>query len=234
MLRLLCLLLLLPGVALAGQGPARGAAVLPPIDPAALCERAVAAAEIPARLPPRLLAAISVTESGRLDPVNGERRAWPWTINAQGEGSFFETRQDAIAAVRALQARGVQSIDVGCMQVNLMYHPQAFASLDEAFDPHANAAYAARFLNALYAEHKDWGQAIAGYHSETPALGDAYRVLVLARWHGPATTAAPQPESPYGDFVKASNTAYGAFAPASSVYGAFAPQACFAGRCAAR
>jgi hypothetical protein len=231
MLRCFWILLLLPWTALAGQGPA----VAPPRDPAALCESAVAAAEVAARLPPRLLDAISVTESGRPDPVSGERRAWPWTINAEGEGTFLATRQDAVAAVRALQARGVQSIDVGCMQVNLMYHPRAFASLEEAFDPRANAAYAARFLNALFAEHKDWAQAIAAYHSETPALGDAYRVLVLARWRGPATLfAAPAPGSPYGDFAKPSNTAYGAFAPASSVHGAFAPPACPAGRCGVR
>ena len=46
-----------------------------------------------------------------------------------------QTRQQAVAAVQALQARGVRSIDVGCLQVNLMYHPIAFASLDDAFDP---------------------------------------------------------------------------------------------------
>ena len=59
-----------------------------------------------------------------------------------------------------------------------MYHPDAFATLGDAFDPRANAAYAGRFLNALFADGKDWARAIGAYHSETPALGDAYRVLV--------------------------------------------------------
>ena len=88
----------------------------------------------------------------------------------------------AVAAVKALRARGVRSIDVGCLQVNLMYHPDAFATIEDAFDPRMNAAYATRFLNALYADGRDWAHAIAAYHSETPALGDAYRVLVMARW----------------------------------------------------
>ncbi len=105
------------------------------IDPAGLCESAVVQAEYAQHLPPRLLAAISLTESGRRDPVSGTFRPWPWSINAEGQGQFFATAQDAIAAVKDLQARGVQSIDVGCMQVNLMYHPRAFASLAEAFDP---------------------------------------------------------------------------------------------------
>jgi hypothetical protein len=218
-----------PAVAWAGQSGVPAA--LPPAataahqvaDPATLCETAVTTAEYVARLPPRLLGAISLTETGRVDPATGRIRPWPWTINAEGEGQFFDTRQDAVAAVKALQARGVRSIDVGCLQVNLMYHPDAFASLEQAFDPRINANYAARFLNSLYAGSKDWAAAIAAYHSETPELGDAYRVLVMARWqngdlHAAATTTV---QSAYGDF--AHDQAYGAFEPASRVYGAFAP-----------
>jgi hypothetical protein len=202
-------------------------------DPATLCETAVTTAEYVNRLPPRLLGAISLTETGRIDVANGRLRPWPWTINAEGEGQFFETMQDAIAAVKALQARGVQSIDVGCLQVNLMYHPEAFASLEQAFDPRANANYAAHFLNALYAAGKDWAFAIAAYHSETPALGDAYRVLVMARWQNGDPHAVVTAQTVYGDFIQQgkaygagaySDKAYGAFAPSSQVYGAFAPR----------
>jgi hypothetical protein len=197
-------------------------------DPATLCETAVTTAEYVNRLPPRLLGAISLTETGRIDPANGRVRPWPWTINAEGEGQFFETPQAAIAAVKALQARGVRSIDVGCLQVNLMYHPDAFASLEEAFDPRTNANYAARFLNSLYGDRKDWASAIADYHSETPVLGDAYRVLVMARWqNGNPQTARPR-QAAYGDFAQGDKAygdkAYGAFAPVSRVYGAFAPR----------
>jgi soluble lytic murein transglycosylase-like protein len=196
-------------------------------DPAALCEAAVTIEEYAARLPARLLQAISLTESGRLDPPSGRVRAWPWTINAEGEGQFFRTRQDAVAAVKALQARGVRSIDVGCLQVNLMYHPDAFTSLDAAFDPRANAQYAARFLNALYGQGKDWAHAIAAYHSETPALGDPYRLLVMARWQNgdlPGVSPIATPGgSPYRDFAR-DDRVYGAFAPRSLVYGAFAPR----------
>jgi hypothetical protein len=240
---LLCLLLAIPGFvpefAMAGQdtGPrpvtARTVSLLPasprPIvrqmpppaaDPAALCEAAVTSAELSGSLPPRLLHAISLTESGRIDPKSGTVRAWPWTINAEGEGQFFATRDDAITAVKALQARGVQSIDVGCTQINLMYHPHAFASLEDAFDPRSNAAYAARFLNALYGAGKDWAHAIAAYHSETPALGDAYRVLVMSRWRDPGLPEAHRSQAPYQDFVRGDQV-YGAFTSAGRVYGAF-------------
>ena len=197
-------------------------------DPATLCETAITTAEFVHRLPPRLLNAISLTETGRLDTTSGRLRPWPWTLNAEGEGHYFDTAEQAIAAVKTLQARGVRSIDVGCLQVNLMFHPDAFASLEDAFDPRGNANYAARVLNSLYAGARDWAPAIGAYHSETPALGDAYRVLVMARWQNGDTRAGTAGQTAYRDVTAggrfSNEAAYGAFAPSSRVYGAFAPR----------
>jgi len=148
----------------------------------ASCRPAIAAAEQAGAIPPLLLAAIGKVESGRRDPATGVVAPWPWTINAEGQGSYYDTKAQAIAAVRALQARGVQSIDVGCMQINLVHHPDAFASLDQAFDPSANATYAARFLNELHAQTNDWLRAAGQYHSSTPGLGAAYQTQVAAGW----------------------------------------------------
>ena len=191
----------------------------PPLaSPSQLCEAAIVAAERAERLPERMMGAIALVETGRADPTSGAPRPWPWTINAEGQGFFFANKQQAIEAVRTLQARGVRSIDVGCMQVNLMFHPNAFASLDQAFDPEANARYAARFLTALYGEHRDWPATIAAYHSETPTLGAAYRQLVMARWEHPSLTAGIVH---YADFAPRS-ASYRDFLPHSQVYGAFA------------
>jgi hypothetical protein len=163
-----------------------GAALLALPHPAAAqtnaaqpCRVAIHTAERAAALPPHLMAAIARVESGRRDAA-GAVHPWPWTINAEGTGQYFETKDAAIAAVRALQSRGVRSIDVGCMQVNLAHHPAAFATLDQAFDPAANAAYAARFLTTLYAETRDWTRATAFYHSQTPDRGEAYQRRVAA------------------------------------------------------
>ena len=185
--RLALSLLLMPAAAL-GAGarqpvPATTAAQMAPPAPAALCETAITDAESHQTLPARVLQAIALRESGRVDPATGRVRPWPWTINYQGMGRFYDTREQAIAAVRDIQASGGQSIDVGCMQVNLMHHPDAFASLEAAFDPTTNAAYAGRFLRTLYAESGDWGVAIASYHSKTPGVGDLYRDQVLASWN---------------------------------------------------
>jgi hypothetical protein len=128
------------------------------------------------------LAAIGQVETGRHDPTSGELHPWPWTVDAEGQGAFYETKALAISAVRALQARGVRSIDVGCMQVNLMHHPDAFNSLEQAFDPMANADYAARFLVDLHGQAGAWPKATAMYHSATPDLGAAYEQKVMAVW----------------------------------------------------
>jgi len=137
------------------------------------CLGLIHSAEKSQAIPDGLLKAIGFTESGRVT-ADGRRVPWPWTVNADGQGYYFETKKDAIAFVQDLQARGVSVIDVGCMQVNLYYHPKAFASLDAAFDPATNVAYAAKFLNELQDETGDWGVATQYYHSRNPSLGGTY------------------------------------------------------------
>ncbi len=154
--------------------------------PSSLCRSAIRNAEhaVGPALPANLLGAIAVVESGRRRVDTGRIEPWPWTINAEGVGAFYETKAAAIAAVQALQARDVRSIDVGCMQINLMHHPDAFASLEQAFDPQANANYGARFLSQLRSQTGDWIAAAGIYHSATPNLAADYRRLVLAVWPG--------------------------------------------------
>jgi len=120
----------------------------------------------------------------------------PWTINAAGEPYVFASRAEAVARTAALRARGVASIDVGCMQVNLAWHPRAFADLDEAFDPAANADYAARFLRRLYRETGSWPAAMARYHSSLPEHQARYGCAVQAelaalRGETPQSCAVP-------------------------------------------
>ena len=149
-----------------------------------LCRNAIATVERADYVPDRLMQAISIMESGRRDPASGVA-AWPWTINVEGVGAMFDTKEEAIAAVRANQAQGKRSIDVGCMQVNLIHHGSAFSSLEEAFDPVSNVRYAARFLKQLLDKTGSWPNAVAGYHSLTPDIGGEYAKKVLAIWARP-------------------------------------------------
>lgn len=149
---------------------------------AAICRNAVRAAEREKGLPPMLLAAIARVESGRRDPSTGTLHPWPWTVNVEGEGRAFASKAEAIAFVRQAKARGAASIDIGCMQVNILHHPDAFPSLEAAFDPLTNARYAARFLTELNQGTGDWSRAAGAYHSRTPELAAAYRERINAAW----------------------------------------------------
>jgi soluble lytic murein transglycosylase-like protein len=150
----------------------------------AVCAAAGAAAEQAAGLPANLLLSIGMVESGRADPLTGQVAPWPWTVNVDGAGQYFNTKADAVAFTRLAESSGAGDVDVGCFQISLENHPDAFATLDQAFDPAANAAYAAGFLNQLKAQTGSWNMAIADYHSAVPDLGLPYQRRVLAAWHG--------------------------------------------------
>src|SRR5690606_36281718 len=68
------------------------------------------------------------------------------------------------------------------MQVNLLHHPNAFPSLNAAFNPAQNVAYAAQFLKDLFTAHGSWEMAVAHYHSATPKYHIPYKQKVLALW----------------------------------------------------
>lgn len=138
------------------------------------------AARVNARegLPPHMLGSIAITESGRMDPDTKAKVAWPWTVTSGGDGQYFPTKAAAVAEVRRLQKAGVENIDIGCMQINLKYHPDAFSSVEAGFDPETNVRYAARFLKDMRQSFGSWSDAVRHYHSadDTRSLAYAKRV----------------------------------------------------------
>lgn len=197
-LALAVLFLLGPGVAL----PVRAAASAPSAAAAAdlpqLCDAAAGHAARATGVPLAVLRAISLTETGRRR--GGTIRPWPWTVNMEGEGHWFPTREAALAYVGKRHAAGARSFDLGCFQLNHRWHGNAFASFDAMFDPEANALYAARFLRSLYDEFGDWTRAAGAYHSRTPEPARRYSARFgqyLAALTGAAAPAtAPQRAAP--------------------------------------
>lgn len=138
-----------------------------------LCDAAAARASAASGVPLSVLRAIALTETGRTK--RGAFRPWPWTVNMEGRGAWFDSFEEAREYVAGHHARGARSYDVGCFQINYRWHGQHFSSIEEMFDPDANAAYAARFLSELYAEFGDWSRAAGAYHSRTPSFAGKYR-----------------------------------------------------------
>ncbi|MBN8827491.1 MAG: transglycosylase SLT domain-containing protein [Sphingobacteriia bacterium] len=138
-------------------------------------------------IPSHLLKAVSLKESGIYHGGSKKIYPWPWAINYKGKGYYFKTKHDAINAVKKIFARGDKSVDVGCMQINLHYHKNAFKSLEHAFDPRSNVEYGAKFLSSNFSRHNSWKHAVAAYHSEERSKGLPYSNSVLNLWRKEAT-----------------------------------------------
>jgi hypothetical protein len=134
-------------------------------------------------IPQHLLTSISLVESGRWDKISKAKIAWPWTVTSGANGRFFDSKEEAMAEVEIMMTEGVRNIDVGCMQINLHYHADAFDTLSDAFDPKQNAAYAAKFLKKLKKPSNSWLDAAGTYHSSTPDKKAYYLGKVTAHWN---------------------------------------------------
>jgi len=178
-------LLILAGTA---AMPGRAATVDPEIS--SICDATSAAAARAQGMPADALYAITLSETGRSS--GGRLRPWPWTVNMEGRGFWFDTREEAYAYVMERYNAGARSFDVGCFQINYKWHGQKFASIEAMFDPMTNATYAAALLSGLNDEFADWTKAAGAYHSRTETYASRYRTR-YARIRGQLNGAAPAP-----------------------------------------
>ncbi len=154
--------------------PATGFGRSSDLDPrlSAHCYRAIEQVSRQTGVPEDVMLAISLTETGK--KIGGRINPWPWTVNMEGAGVWFEGPAEALAYVKTHFQRGARSFDVGCFQINYKWHHEHFGSIEEMFDPLANTQYAARFLTQLYHETGSWRQAAGYYHSRTPEYAQRY------------------------------------------------------------
>lgn len=129
------------------------------IEGRGICERYISQAARAHDVPLGVLYAVGLTESGRKGGLH------PFAMNIAGETRFPDTVEMAMRELAAAERRGVSLIDVGCMQINIHYHGDAFPSERAMFDPARNVDYAASFLKSLKSKHKTWAMAVARYHA---------------------------------------------------------------------
>ncbi len=151
---------------------ASAALAVPDMRTADICDRAARRAAQAEGVPLNIMQAVTRIETGRR--VDGGLHPWPWTVNLEGKGYWFGSEAEAKAYVFDVFKSGARSFDVGCFQINYRWHGKAFQSIDAMFDPDQNAAYAARFLKQLHAEHGGWSAAVGAYHSRTPEHARKY------------------------------------------------------------
>ena len=129
-------------------------------------------------IPKDTLYSISLQETQKAHSQHNIGLVWPWTVNIEGKGWHFKNKNEAIKFVYAQMANGKKSIDVGCMQINLKYHPDAFVSVEQAFSPRKNIAYAAKLLKDNYNQIGSWDKAIGKYHSRLEDVASKYQARV--------------------------------------------------------
>lgn len=152
------------GLVIAWGGPAL--AETPPAVPG--CLQAALNTERTERLPPGLLLAIALVESGRDGKPNAA------VITRNGRSLWGE-------AARKLALRGrLQRGHFGCMQISVYWHGDAFPSQAAMLDPARNVGYAARYLTSLRQRAGNWRGALLRYHGAGAKAGAAYLCRVRA------------------------------------------------------
>lgn len=168
-----------------------------------VCDQAARRAALAEGVPLNVLRAISRVETGR--EVQGTLQPWPWTINVEGRGHWFNSEIKAKSYVFGIFKAGVRNFDIGCFQINYRWHGKAFRTIDAMFDPDENATYAARFLKDLYTEFGSWHAAAGAYHSRTPDLAKAYanrfQTMLAHLQDGPTSQFAEVERAPFADAV---------------------------------
>ena len=69
----------------------------------------------------RMIEAIALEESRRAEVGTGGQ-PWAWTLNANQQPMYFDSRQEAEQALRELHRSGMRNIDVGLFQVNIRWN----------------------------------------------------------------------------------------------------------------
>ena len=144
------------------------------------CRKLASLIEKKIKLPNKLLSSISLTETGY--SKNGTFAPWPWTLNVNGKSEYFDTKKEMASHLHKKLSENITNIDIGCMQINYIYHSKNFRNIDDMINPQLNVEYAGKFLIKLFKKYKSWNKAISYYHSSDPKRMRKYLEKVKRNW----------------------------------------------------
>jgi hypothetical protein len=143
--------------------------------PDADCLAPIVRAEKDYKLPPGLLLAVALVESG------GGGVPQPHILNVGGRVFFPKTEADAARHLRDAQGKVRGKVMAGCMQLSLSHHKGAFTPLEKIVNPEANVRYAAKLLLRLRAATGSWAGAVAQYNGGNRRTAHLYQCKVQQR-----------------------------------------------------
>lgn len=125
------------------------------------------------------LYSIALQESGQ-QWKDGTFRPWPWTLHVNSGKSGikagahrYPSREAAETALHNMLGLGLNNVDVGLMQINIVWHGDKVKDAVQLLDPRINLTVAATILKNVHAG-ANVTQTIARYHSFNPQRGLVY------------------------------------------------------------
>ena len=111
---------------------------------------------------PVLLYALALHETQR-PSGGGLVSPWPWTLESPASLRFYDSREEAQAALGTLAARG-RDLGIGLLQVRLEHHRHRVGDPATLLDPGVNLGVAASVLaNAIGAARGDLALGVGRY-----------------------------------------------------------------------
>lgn len=115
----------------------------------------------------------------------------PWTINIEGQGYSFDSKEKALEKAQEAQNAN-RSFDSGVMQVNSFWLKKYGIPLEAALDPGANIYLGSWILKQEIERHGHNWNAVGAYHSPDEARSRRYIELVKAALEkGPVKVTSP-------------------------------------------
>lgn len=157
-----------------GTPPASATTEIPPTY--------VATAELYGIDDPSILYAIAMQESGRFDQETELLKPWPWVLNVDGKGHYFDDMTEVWNALAGILQEDPKHVGIGLVQVTWPFNPDILWDPYTALDPGTNLMLGAMILRDCYDRLGDWWRAVGCYHSPTPKLAVGYRQQIYRHW----------------------------------------------------
>jgi hypothetical protein len=136
-----------------------------------------------ATVDPNLLYAVAIAESQKYF-AGGFIRPWPWAVNVDGKGHYFDTRSEAETFVDELIKSGKTNMDIGPLQVNTYWHGHRVGNPKDLFSLSTAVTVASNILQeAMNSSPKDPELGIGRYHTwSDESRAREYGKRVLKYW----------------------------------------------------
>ena len=106
-------------------------------------------------------------------------KPWQFALRTKTRAYYGESYEDTVRELHQI-LKTTDSVDIGLMQINFRWHAHRVDKPEDLLDVKTNVSVAADILKErLIANHDNWSEALAQYHSFDDSRGPWYALFVL-------------------------------------------------------